>query len=93
LCSCYLTLSKLEEVISGELEVVAEHVLIWFWSRELQISLEPVLQGLITETEEAARPSVQDTMKLMAMLFECQPEDVLGSPFPLVTAGSFAICK
>jgi hypothetical protein len=55
-------MSKLEEVISGRLEVegqvlveiVVEHVLMCFQSRDPQVSLEPVVQGPIEETEDVA---------------------------------------
>jgi hypothetical protein len=74
---------KLEEVISGQLEAegrvlakaVAEYVLTCFWSRDPQISLEPVVQGPITETTEAAHADVEDTVKLVAELFKCQLTD------------------
>jgi hypothetical protein len=56
-------------------ETVAEHVLTCFRSRDPLTSLEPVVQGPIAETEEAARASVQDTAKLVAARFECQAED------------------
>jgi hypothetical protein len=36
-----------------------------------QISLEPVAQGPITETTEVARADIEDTVKLVAKLFEC----------------------
>jgi hypothetical protein len=39
-------------------EVVAEHVLLCFCSRDSQVTLEPVLHGLDVETEEAAWASV-----------------------------------
>jgi hypothetical protein len=74
---------KLEEVISGQVEaegcalvkVMAEYVLTCFWNRDPQISLEPVVQGPITETTEASRADVEDTVKLVAELFECQLTD------------------
>jgi hypothetical protein len=57
---------KLEEVIGGQLEeegcalvqVVAEHMLARFRSRDPQLSLEPVVEEPIVETEEAARADV-----------------------------------
>jgi hypothetical protein len=74
---------KLEEVVGGQLEaddcamveIVAEHVLICFWSWDLRFSLEPVAQGPIAETEEGARAGIQDTTKMIAALFERQPID------------------
>jgi hypothetical protein len=78
---------KLEEVDGGQLEAegralakaVVEYVLTCIWSRDPQISLEPVVQGPVAETAEAARASVEDTVKLVAERFECQPEDAYGS--------------
>jgi hypothetical protein len=46
-------------------EVVAEHVLTCFWSQDPQLSLEPVAQGPVIETEEDAWASVQETAKLV----------------------------
>jgi hypothetical protein len=74
---------KLEEVICGQLEVegralveaVAMYVLTCFQSWVPQISPEPVAQGSITKTEEAARADFQDTMKLLVVLFNSEPVD------------------
>jgi hypothetical protein len=74
---------KLEEVIDEQLEVdgralaemVAEHVLTCFRSRDPQVSLEPVVQGHVMKTKEVARASVQDTGKLVAVQFQRQAED------------------
>jgi hypothetical protein len=68
---------KLEEAVGEQLELegrclaemVAEHVLTCFQSRDPQVSLQPVVQGLITKMEEAAWASVQDATKLMVMRF------------------------
>jgi hypothetical protein len=64
----------LEEVVDEQLEAkgrvlaekVVEHVLTCFWSLDPNASLELVVQGPITEAEEATRASIQDTAKLMA---------------------------
>jgi hypothetical protein len=69
---------KLEGVDGGQLEAeghalakaVAEYVLTCFQSRDPQISLEPVVQGPVTETEEATQADVEDTVKLVAEQFE-----------------------
>jgi hypothetical protein len=53
---------KLEEVVGEQLEseghalaeIVAEHMLTCFWSRDPQVSLELVVKGPITRIEEAA---------------------------------------
>jgi hypothetical protein len=39
-------------------EAVAEHVLLCFSSQDPQVSLEPVAQGPVAETEEVARASI-----------------------------------
>jgi hypothetical protein len=41
-----------------------------------QISLEPVVQEPVIEMTEATRAGVEDTARLVAELFECQPGDV-----------------
>jgi hypothetical protein len=41
---------QLEEEGHVLVEPVAEHVLMCFWSRDPQVSLESVVQGLIEET-------------------------------------------
>jgi hypothetical protein len=66
---------KLEEVISSQLEAVAEYALTCFWSWDPHISLESVVQGPIVETAEAACAGVKNTVKLVAEMFEHQPED------------------
>jgi hypothetical protein len=74
---------QLEEVVGGQLEaegralaeVVAEHVLMCFQSQDPEVSLEPVVQGSVMETEETTRADEQDTMKLVATWFEHQAKD------------------
>jgi hypothetical protein len=44
-------------------------VLLYFHSRDPQVSLELVTQGLDIETEEAAQAGVQETVKLVATWF------------------------
>jgi hypothetical protein len=76
-------MSQLEEVISGRLEeeghalaeAVAEHVLLCFYSRHPQVSLEPVALGPNAKTEEVVQDGIQNTAKLMATRFEHQAED------------------
>jgi hypothetical protein len=69
----------LEEVVGEQLEaegrVLAEHVLTCFRSWDPNASLELVVQGPVAEVEEAARARFQDTAKLVAAWFQCQPED------------------
>jgi hypothetical protein len=67
-------MSKLEEVVGDQLEseghvlaeMVMKHVHMCFWSWDPNTSVEPMVQGPITEVEEAASASVQDTAKLVA---------------------------
>jgi hypothetical protein len=69
---------KMEEVIDEHMEAegralvetAAEHVLTCFRSRDPHISLEPVVQGPVTEMEEAVWDIVQEITKLVAMRFE-----------------------
>jgi hypothetical protein len=71
-------MSNLEDAIGDQLEaegrvlseVVAEHVLMCFQSRDPQVSLELVVQGPIEEMKDVARGSVQDTTRLVAAWFE-----------------------
>jgi hypothetical protein len=56
-------------------EVVAEHVLMCFQSRERHVSLEPMVQGPTEETEDVALAGVHDIMRLVATQFEHQHED------------------
>jgi hypothetical protein len=74
---------KLEGVGGGQLEaegcalvkVAVEYVLTCFQSQDPQISLEPVVQGPVTEVEEAARVGIEDTAVLIAEWFEQELED------------------
>jgi hypothetical protein len=76
----------LEEVIDDQLEAegrdlaekVAEHMLTYFRSWDPNTLLELVMQGAITEMEEVASSSVQDTTKIVAAWFQCQPKDSYG---------------
>jgi hypothetical protein len=54
---------------------VAEHVLMCFQSRDPQVSQEPVVEGPVEETKNAARAGVQDTARLVATQFKCPPKD------------------
>jgi hypothetical protein len=53
-------------------KAVVEYVLTCFWSQDPLISLEPVVQGPVVETVEAARAGIEDTTKLVAEWFELQ---------------------
>jgi hypothetical protein len=56
-------------------EAVAEHVLMCFRSRDLEVSLEPVVQGPAEEVEEVAQAGVRDTTRFVAERFERQAKD------------------
>jgi hypothetical protein len=81
--SARVKMSQVEELIGDRLEeegrvlaeVVAEHVLMCFQSREPHVSLEPVVQGPTEETGDVALAGVHDIMRLVATQFEHQHED------------------
>jgi hypothetical protein len=52
---------------------VIEYVLTCFWSHDPAISLEPVIAGPMAATEDTVRESVQDTVELVAELFQRDP--------------------
>jgi hypothetical protein len=54
---------------------VAYHVLMCFRSCDPNISLEPVVQGLVEGSAEAARDGVEDAAHAVAERFEHEPED------------------
>jgi hypothetical protein len=76
-------ISQLEEAIGSCLEeeghaltqAVADHMLMCFRSHDPSIFLEPVVQGPIEGSAEAARDSVEDAARTMAERFEHEPED------------------
>jgi hypothetical protein len=76
-------ISQLEEAVGSRLEeegralaqAVADHVLMCFRSRDPSISLEPVVQGAIEGSAEAARDGVEDAARVVAERFEREPED------------------
>jgi hypothetical protein len=55
--------------------VVAENMLMCFWSCDPSISLEPVVQGPIGEPMKVASVSVEDVAHAVAEQFEREPED------------------
>jgi hypothetical protein len=55
--------------------VVADHVLMCFWSRDLSISLEPAVQGLVKLSAEATRVGIEDAAHAIAERFKREPED------------------
>jgi hypothetical protein len=46
-----------------------------FRSRDLEVSLEPVVQGPAEEVEEVAQAGVRDTTRFVAEWFERQAKD------------------
>jgi hypothetical protein len=76
-------ISQLEEAVGSRLEeegctlaqAVADHVLMCFRSRDLGISLEPVVQGPVEGSAEVARDGVEDAARAVAEQFEREPED------------------
>jgi hypothetical protein len=61
---------RLEEVVSDQLEaegnVLVENVLTFFQSRDLVVSLDPVVLRPTIETKEVTRSCVQEAAKIMA---------------------------
>ena len=76
-------LRHLEPVLAGQLEaegrelirMVAEHILTCLQSHDLAISLAPVLDGPVTETEAIARESVREVVDFVAAYFKREPAD------------------
>jgi hypothetical protein len=54
---------------------VTEYILTCFRSHDPAISLEPVIAGLVADTEDAAREGVQDAVELVAERFQRDPTD------------------
>jgi hypothetical protein len=75
-------ISQLEEAISSRLEeegrtlaqVMADHVLMCFRSRDPSISLEPEVQGPVEWSAEAARVDIEDVARAVAERFKREPE-------------------
>jgi hypothetical protein len=76
-------LRRLDQILGARLETeggrlcraVIEYILTCFWSHDPAISLEPVIAGLVADTEDAAREGVQDTVELVAERFQRDPAD------------------
>ena len=83
--SSLLTLPSvgLEPVLAGQLEaegrelirMVAEHILTCLRSHDPTISLAPVIDGPVAETEAAARDSVREAVDFVAAYFKLEPAD------------------
>ena len=76
-------LRQLEPILAGQLEaegrelirMVAEHILTCFRSHDPAISLAPVVNGPVAETEAAARDSVREVVDFVAAYFKWEPAD------------------
>ena len=76
-------LQRLGPVLAGQLEtegrelirMVAEHILTCLWSHDPTISLAPVVDGPVAETEAAARDSVREVVDFVAAYFKREPAD------------------
>ena len=76
-------LRRLEPVLTSQLEtegrelirMVAEHILTCLQSHDPAISLVPVLDGPVAETEAAARDSVWEVVDFVAAYFKQEPAD------------------
>jgi hypothetical protein len=76
-------ISQLEEAIDSHLEeegralaqAMADHVLMCFRTHDPSISLEPVVQGPVEGSTEAARDGVEEAARAVAERFEREPED------------------
>jgi hypothetical protein len=56
-------------------QAVADHVLMYFQSRDPSISLEPVVQGPVEWSAKDARDGVEDAARSVAEQFEREPQD------------------
>jgi hypothetical protein len=76
-------LRRLDQILGARLEAegsrlcraVIEYILTCFRSHDPAISLEPVIVGLVADTEDAARGSVQDVVDVVAERFQRDPAD------------------
>ena len=55
--------------------MVAEHILTCLRSHDPAISLTPVVNGPVAETEAAARDSVREVVDFVAAYFKREPAD------------------
>ena len=76
-------LRRLEPILAGHLEaegrelirVVVEHILTCLRSHDPAISLAPVVDGPVAETEASAREGVRDIVDFVAAYFKREPAD------------------
>ena len=55
--------------------MVAEYILTYLRSHDPAISLDPVIDGPVAETEASARESVQEVVDFVAAYFKREPAD------------------
>jgi len=76
-------LRRLELVLASQLEaegrelirMVAEHILTCLRSHDPAISLAPLVDGPVAETEASAREGVRDVVDFVAAYFKREPAD------------------
>ena len=76
-------LRRLEPILAGQLEaegrelirMVTEHILTCLRSHDPVISLAPVVNGPVVESEASARESVRDVIDFVAAYFKREPAD------------------
>ena len=81
-------LLRLEPVLAGQLEaecrelirMVAEHILTCLRSHDPAISLAPVVDGPVAETEASAPEGVRDVVDFIAAYFKREPTDSGAGP-------------
>jgi hypothetical protein len=76
-------LQRLDQILGTRLEAeggrlcraVIEYILTCFRSHDPAISLEPVISGLVADTEDTAREGIQDTVEVVAERFQRDSAD------------------
>ena len=76
-------LRRLDQILIGHLEaecrelcqMVAEYILTCHRSHNPVISLAPIVDGPVAETEDSARESVQEVVDFVAAYFKREPAD------------------
>ena len=76
-------LQRLEPVLAGQLEaegrelirMVVEHILTCLRSHDPAISLAPVVDGPVAETEATAQESMRDVVDFVAAYFKREPAE------------------
>ena len=74
---------RLEPILAGHLEaegrelcqMVTEYILTCLWSHAPAISLAPIVDGLVVETESSTWESVREVVDFVAAYFKWEPAD------------------